>query len=107
MVVVAAIFATLAAIAIPSMQRIGDAIALGQAQRLVQLSQVADLLPRLSAMIRDHKAKQALKQEQQHKAKDEGGGWLDGWLQADLAGAAACPAVGCLFSMLHTASTTI
>jgi Tfp pilus assembly protein FimT len=36
MVVVAAIFATLAAIAIPSLQRIGDAIELGQAQRLVQ-----------------------------------------------------------------------
>jgi hypothetical protein len=45
-----------------------------QAQRLVQLSQVADLLPRLSAMIRDHKAKQQLKQQQQ-KTEDQGGGW--------------------------------
>jgi len=36
MVVVMAMIGTLAAIAIPTMQRINDAIALGQAQRLVQ-----------------------------------------------------------------------
>jgi hypothetical protein len=48
-----------------------------QAQRLVQLSQVADLLPRLSAMIRDHKGKQQLRQQQQ-KTEDQGGRW-GGW----------------------------
>jgi Tfp pilus assembly protein FimT len=36
MVAVMALIATLSAIAIPAIQRIGDAIALGQAQRLVQ-----------------------------------------------------------------------
>jgi type II secretory pathway pseudopilin PulG len=36
MVVVVAMIATLAAMAIPTMQRMGDAIALGQAQRIVQ-----------------------------------------------------------------------